>query len=494
MPSLTRKQSTAVGGAVGFLVVMEFGSGLLQGWFPPLLARIGTDFGIDAASLNWVSAIYLLMTVAFVPVIGKLGDLYGHKKFLLVTVCLVAVGSLIVAFAPSFTWLLIGRALQAPLGAFLPLEFAIVRSRDPKSAGRSIGKLVGALTLGAALGAMCSGILLAVFDSLTLVLLIPAVFMLLCIPVVLWLVPETTARSAGTVDWAGAMLLTAGLLATLLGLSNASAWGWGSVITWLCILGGIALLLIWIRVENRIQFPLVDLQVLTKTGIGLPLVAAALFGAQMFGSQTAASLFIMTDSSIYGYGLGLTSSVVGVLFLVLAMCTFAGSTQGDRIAGKIGARGTIAGGAALAALCYAAMIAFANDTALFLASMAICAFGNGLIMGVLPAIVVRKSPADSVAVASALYNTTRTASGSVSGALFALIMSSFLITINVSGTASTVSSHTSYLAVWAVCALLSAGVALIALRFKDADISAEDPETADEPQTEIAIATSGDNS
>lgn len=49
---------------------------------------------------------------------------------LLITECLVADGSLLVAFAPCLTWLLVGRALQAPLSAFLPLEFAIVRSRE----------------------------------------------------------------------------------------------------------------------------------------------------------------------------------------------------------------------------------------------------------------------------------------------------------------------------------------------------------------------------
>ena len=176
--NLDGAKATAAGGAVGFLIVMEFGSGLLQGWFPPLLAQIGTEFSVDDAALNWVSVVYLLMTVAFVPVIGKLGDLYGHKRLLLVTVTLVAAGSIIVAFAPSFSVLLLGRALQAPLGAFLPLEFAIVRSRSGETAGRSIAKLVGALTVGGAIGAMVSGILLAMIDNLTVVLLVPAVFIL----------------------------------------------------------------------------------------------------------------------------------------------------------------------------------------------------------------------------------------------------------------------------------------------------------------------------
>lgn len=467
MSSSPRTTKAVAGGAVGFLVVMEFGSGLLQGWFPPLLARIGSDFGVDAAALNWVMVIYLLMTVAFVPIIGKLGDLYGHKKMLLITVCMVAAGSLLVAFAPSFTWLLVGRALQAPLGAFLPLEFAIVRSRDEESAGRSIGKLVGALTLGGALGAMFSGVLLSALDDLTLVLLAPALFMVLCIPVVAWLVPESSTRTAGSIDWAGAVMLTAGLLATLLGISNAASWGWDSAATWGSIIGGVVLLAIWVRVEGRVAYPLIDLRVLTSTGIGLPILAAAFFGAQMFGSQTAGSLFIMTDPSTYGFGLGLGSSAIGVLFLVLALMTFIGSTQADRLGSKIGARTAIFSGAVLSALSFGGMILLASSAMAFMVSMAIGAFGNGVILGLLPAIVVRRSPSDSVAIASALYNTTRTAAGSVSGAVFALVMSSALVTVTVNSAPSTVSAGSTYMAVWVICAVLSLCVALLALRFRD---------------------------
>lgn len=456
----------AAGGAVGFLVVMEFGSGLLQGWFPPLLVRIGTDFGVDAAALNWVNVIYLLMTVAFVPLIGKLGDLFGHKRMLLLTVSMVALGSLVVAFAPNFGVLLVGRALQAPLAAFLPLEFAIVRSRNEATAGRSIGKLVGALTLGGALGAMCSGLLLSAIDNLTLVLLVPAIFMALCIPVVAWLVPETTTRSTGTIDWAGAALLTLGLLLALMGIANANAWGWTSLQTIGSILLGLALLVVWVRVERKVKHPLVDIDVLTKTGIGLPILAAAMFGAQMFGSQTAGSLFIMTNPATHGFGLGLTTSNVGILFLVLALASFVGATQGDRVAGFLGANRTVIAGAVLAAASYGGMIAFSGSMIPFMLAMFLGGLGNGLILGVLPAIVVKKSPSDAVAIASAMYNTSRSAAGSVAGAVFALLMSMSLVSVEVNGKTTMASAQSTYVTVWAICAGLSLAVALLALRFR----------------------------
>ncbi|MET0781812.1 MAG: MFS transporter, partial [Microbacterium sp.] len=232
---------TALRGVVGFLVVMELGSGMLQGWYPVLLAAIGSEFGVGAAQLNWVSAAYMLATVVCVPILAKLGDRYGHKRLLMISAALVAVGSIVVAIAPNFGVFLLGRALQAPLAAFLPLEFAIVRNRDEKNAGRSIGKLVGALTFGAAIGALGSGLLFGAIGDLRAVLWMPAIFMIICVPVVAFLVPESTIRATGRTDWLGASLLGVGLLAALGGISNAAAWGWTNPLTWLVILSGVAL-------------------------------------------------------------------------------------------------------------------------------------------------------------------------------------------------------------------------------------------------------------
>lgn len=150
--STTRGATGRRRGAVGFLVVMELSSGVLQGWFTPLLEAIGTRWHVDTAQLNWVTDMYMLMTVVFVPIIGRLGDAYGHKRMLAITAVAVTAGSVVVAIAPSYELFLLGRALQAPLAAFLPLEFAIVRERQPEKAGRSIGLLISALTFGAAVG------------------------------------------------------------------------------------------------------------------------------------------------------------------------------------------------------------------------------------------------------------------------------------------------------------------------------------------------------
>lgn len=450
-------------GVVGFLIVMELASGLLQGWFIPLIEVIGTRWQVDTSQLNWVTAMYMLMTVVFVPIIGKLGDAYGHKRMLAITAAMVAVGSIVVAIAPSFGVFLLGRALQAPLAAFLPLEFAIVRERQPDQAGRSIGKLIAALTLGAALGGVFSGILYGVVQDLSITLWVPVIFMALCVPVVILLVPETTTRSAGRIDWAGAAFLGLGLLLFLGGVSNGAVVGWTSPVIVGSILGGLTLLGAWYASAKRVAQPLIDLSALSAGGIGLPILMAALFGAQMYGSSTASTFYYLVDPKVYGYGLGFTAAVAGVVLLLPTLFMVVSSFLGDRIARRMGAAQTITVGAVLVTISYCVMLAANGNATVFIAAAAISGIGNGLVVSVLPAVVVKRAPADSVGISSALYNTARTAAGAVAGAVFALIMSLFATSMVVNGTPVGVSSITSFHAVWAAGAALAAVLAILGI-------------------------------
>ncbi|GAA1979391.1 MFS transporter [Microbacterium pumilum] len=452
---------------VGFLVVMEFGSGMLQGWYPPLLGAIGTEFGVSPAELNWVVAAYLLASVVFVPTIGKLGDRYGHKRLLTITAATVALGSITVATAPTFGLLLVGRVLEAPLTATLALEFAIVRDRDEKSAGRSIGKLVSALTLGAAFGGLGSGLAFGVFNALRPTLWVPAVFLLLCVPIVWFLVPESNVRTEGRIDWIGAGLLSLGLVSVLTGIANAATWGWTNPVTWALVAVGAAVLVVWVLAERRISHPLVDIGVLVQRGIGLPLVIAFIFGAQLFGSQTASSVYMLSDPDVMGFGLGVTPAAVGTFVLAQAGAAFVSALNGFRLAGRIGSRSTVAVGGVLVAASYVMLILAPASLVGFYAAWAVRGLGNGLVISVLPAIIVKRAPADSVGIASALYTTSRTAAGAVAGAVFALVMSSFLMTVGTGAGATTTTSFTGYLAVWGICAGLGLVVAILALVIRE---------------------------
>lgn len=216
--------SLSAGPIVGFLLVIEFASGLTQGWLSSLLPSILQRFDTIAANLNWVNAVFLLSSAVCVPLMSKLGDLFGHRRMLAVAVVLVAVGSVLVAVAPTFGVLLLGRAVQGPLLAFLSLEFAIVRERAGQRAGRAVGLLVGSLALGGSAGLLLAG-QTRQHLSLSTTLWIPAVLMIVMVPVAALLIPETIRRTTGRIDWAGAGLLSVGLVLLLAAVGNGNAWG-----------------------------------------------------------------------------------------------------------------------------------------------------------------------------------------------------------------------------------------------------------------------------
>jgi MFS family permease len=446
----TAQKSTTAAGTVGFLVVMELGSGMLQGWLNPLFSSIGEHHGVSAASLNWVSAAYLLATVLVVPLLSKLGDIHGHKRILMVATAIVAAASVLVAFAPNYELFLLGRAIQAPLAVFLPLEFAVVHQRDSEHSGRSIGRLVAALTLGATVGGLLSGFVLDATGSLPLTLLMPAIFMALCIPGIAFFVKESPLRSKGRVDYLGAVLLGGGLVALLGGASNLTTWP--PLATAGAMLLGAALLAAWVISARRIEHPLVNLNMLLRGGIGLPIVVAFLYGAQLFGAQAPIAVYLRSDPAALGFGFGAAASVAGTMLSVMALAMFLGASVGDRISRAIGGPRSVALGGGLSAAAYVGMILAPGTLVTFTIWLVVVGLGSGLVSGVLPTLVVQRAAADSVGIASGLYNTARTAAGGVAGALFALIMAALTTPTAAGARAAT---ELSFHAVWWICAGLS---------------------------------------
>ncbi|MER7684891.1 MFS transporter [Streptomyces sp. NPDC097610] len=447
---------------VGFLAVTELASGITQGWISPLLPSFIERYGLTSADANWIAASALLSTVVCVPLLSKLGDVYGHKRMLVVAVSMVALGSVVVALAPSFALLLVGRVLQGAITAFLPLEFAIVRERAGERTGRAIGLLVGSLTVGGSLGLLLAGIARQHL-SLTATLWLPAIMMLVVIPLLLWLVPETTVRRPGGIDWPGALLLGTGLLLFLGAVGNGTRWGWLDPRTLIGVLSGAALLVVWVRFESRAPHPLVSLNVIRRGGQGLPLLTAFVFGAHFFGSSAPNAVFLGTDPAATGFGMGLSGTALGSALLVLGVAMFLGTVVAAWASERIGNTGTLVIGTLISAASFLATAAFHHHLAAFLVWQAGLGLGGGLVAATLPTIVVARAPKDSVGIVSGLYNTARSAAGSVAGAVFAAVMSALVMPLPQSGGTTVVAAESAYVTVWSICAGLALLVAILAV-------------------------------
>ncbi|WP_298862802.1 MFS transporter, partial [uncultured Microbacterium sp.] len=203
----------ALAAVVGFLAFVEFTSGVLQGYYTPMLTDIARHLGIHDADVNWLEGAQLMLSALVVPAFAKLGDMIGHKRMLLVSTALTAAAALVLPFTDSFVVFLIGWALMGFYVVWLPLEIALIWSRSRSMEGRSVitaraaGMLVAALETGAILGALAGGALIDVLP-LWVVLLIPALLIIVCFFVILFGVRESPELTGGQLDTVGIVLIS----------------------------------------------------------------------------------------------------------------------------------------------------------------------------------------------------------------------------------------------------------------------------------------------
>ena len=463
-------------GVVGVLAVVEFASGVLQGYYVPQLTDIARSLGIADADVNWLEGGQLAVSVVAVPILAKLGDLVGHRRVLLGALAVTAIASLGLAFATaSFPLFLALWAVQGAYTVWLPLEIALIahRSRDrpdPQATTRAgAGVVVAALEAGAIAGALAGGSAQGLLGSLRAALLLPGVLVLIAFLAVLLGVrklPDSTAGTPlhgtggserGTLDVRGAVLLGTAL-AVLTGALSLLRLQPGSGIGWVVLVAGLALVAVFVFAERRIADPLVDMRVLARPAVWPVQLAALLFGVSVLGAQGPLSTFVRTDPAAVGYGLGLSSSLLSVVIGAYVLALLIGALLLGPVSRRAGTRTTLVAGSAIVAVGYLALLPFHGSLGEVLVAMAVAGLGSGTLVAALPAAAAAVAPAGRTAVATGLTNTGKSLGGAFASCGFAIALAAG------APAGGTAGSYAGYLTVWAVCggtALVGALVLLV---------------------------------
>lgn len=445
-----------VGGIVGALVVVEFTSGVLQGYYTPLFTDVARHLDINDADINWFEAAQLLLSAIVVPFMARLGDMFGHRKILIFSLAVTLAASVGVAFAPSFPMFVAAWALQGFYAVWLPMNISIIflRARSqPNSAAltrKGAGIIVVALQAGAIAGALAGGQLGTMFaDKLWLTLSVPAALVAIALAVVIFAVPDPGVRAGGTVDSRGTVLLTLALLAITGGLSLVRLNG---VTPWVfaMVLVGIALLWAFVRVEQRSADPLIDIAMFKRPELWPVFLTSALFGVSVLGAQGPLSTFARTDPGEVGYGLGATSATASYLIGGYVMSLLVGAGLFARVSRSLTPRRVLIGASSLVAIGYFALIPFHDNFQQVLGCMIVAGVGSGALVAALPAAAAAAAPAHQTGVATGLTNTTKVIGGSFASSAFAVALAGGAV-VTTSGAASTAGSLTGYVAVWAIC-------------------------------------------
>ena len=438
---------------IGWLFCVELTSGILQGYYVPLISDIVKHLGIHDADYNWFDAAQLLASAIVVPVLAKLGDMYGHKRVLLAATAATAGATWWLAFADSFPTYLIAFALQCFYVVWLPLEVALIfeRGRRTDSAvaqtRKAAGFLVVALEAGAIAGALLSGILFSATGSLPATLALPAVCVTLVFFAVLFGVPESEPLPGRRLDGAGFGVLAAALLLVTGGLTLMRAQGPGSGWVWLLIVLGLAAFVPFGLIELRSADPAIDLRVMRKPAMWPVIATAGLIGISLLGAQAPLSTFAGT-APVNGYGLGLGASGRSLLIGVYLISMIVGALLFPLVSNWTSPRWALILGAALVGVGYLLFLPFHAQTLQVLVNMLIAGLGSGALVGALPAAAAAAAPRGQTGAATGATNTTKTIGGSIASAVFGVV----LLTGASETVTSTAASLTGYLAVWGICA------------------------------------------
>lgn len=451
---------------VGFLFVVEIVSGLLQGFYVPLISDLVTYLNIHDADFNWFEAAQLLLSALVVPVLAKLGDMYGHKRILLISTALTAAASWWLAFADTFVTFLVAWALQGFYVVWLPLEVALIFDRGRRTGTaasqtrRAAAFLVVALELGAIIGALGGpNVFAALGSSVPATLAVPAIAVSLVFFVILFGVPESEPVPGRSLDVAGFAMLTAGLLLitsglTFLRINGPSAW-W----VWLMIVAGVAVFIPFGRFELSRPDPAIDIRVLRSPSMWPVQLTAGLIGISVLGAQAPLSTYAGTDPAI-GYGLGLDATSRGYLIGLYVIMMVPGALLFPVVSRWLTPRITLIIATFLVGIGYGLFLPMHLVTWQVFVNMAIAAVGTGALVAALPSAAAAAAPRGQTGIAAGLTNTTKTIGGSFASAVFGVVLLS-----GVTAAMGTAASLTGYMIVWSICggAGLVAAVALFAV-------------------------------
>ncbi|WLW50570.1 MFS transporter [Streptomyces sp. YU58] len=408
--------------------VLATGAGvfaMLQSLIAPALPTVQHALHTSQSTATWVMTAYLLSASIFTPILGRVGDLIGKKRTLVVVLVTVAVGCLLAALAPSIGVLIVARVVQGVGGALLPLSFGIIRDEFAASeVSGSISNLSAVIAAGGGVGMVAAGPIVTALDFRWLFWIPVAVVVVVTLIAVRY-VPESTNRAQGQVNWLGAVLLSAWLVAMLLPLSQAGVWGWGSARVLGLFAVAVVLFALWLYAEARSRTPLIDLRVMRLPAVWTTNTAAFLFGAGMYAIWSFLPGFVQTPSSA-GYGFGASVTAAGLLMLPMLVAMFLSGVLTGRLEPVLGAKTLLTAGAALGALA-CGFLALWHDEQWQIALVAgLFGLGIGLAFSSMANLIVGSVPADQTGAATGMNANIRTIGGSIGAAVTSVLVTSRL--------------------------------------------------------------------
>ena len=398
---------------------------LLQSLVVPALPEFQQSLHASESAVGWMLTAFLLSASITTPIIGRLGDMYGKDRLLMIVLVTLGVGTLISAVASSLSLLLLGRVIQGVGAGVFPLAFSIVRDELPhERVPGALGLVSSLLGVGAGAGVVLAGIITQHLSYhwlfwFPLGLIAATTFLT-------WrYIPESPVKTPAEINYRAAALMTAGMSALLLGITETSTWGWGSPKTLGLLAAGVVIVLAWIREELRSREPLVDMRMMAIRGVWTTNLVAFLIGVGLYSAFILLPEYVQEPAST-GYGFGASVTVAGLYLLPSTIAIIVLGQMAGILERRIGSRGSLIWGAVFALACYVLLVTARSQPIDIFVAATLLGIGIGLSFSAMANLIVENVPQEQTGVATGMNAVTRTLGGAFGGQVAATLLASNL--------------------------------------------------------------------
>ncbi|MBO2453749.1 MFS transporter [Actinomadura barringtoniae] len=427
-PSMTAHPASPPGaerrGGGAMIAVLAFSGivvAVMQTLLVPIVAQLPGLLSTSAANATWVMTATLLAGAVATPIMGRLGDLFGKRRMMLVSLALMVVGSLVAAVSSELGPVVVGRALQGFAMGAIPLGISIMRDElPPQKLGSAMGLMSSSIGIGGALGLPGAAFVAQHADWHALFYSSAALGVVSMLLTVL-LVPESGVRAKGRFDILGALGLSAALVAFLLPITKGDQWGWGSPTTLGFFGAAAALFLLWGVLELRIKSPLVDLRTTVRRQVLLTNIASIMVGVSFYAMSLVLPQ-VMELPKATGYGLGQSLVVAGLVMAPMGIAMMLVSPLSARLQAARGPKTALMLGLAIIAVGYGTGLGMLGSLWQIGITVTVIGAGIGFAYSSLPALIIGAVPPSETGAANGLNALMRSIGTSVSSAVVGMVL------------------------------------------------------------------------
>jgi MFS family permease len=387
----------------------------------PLLPSISSHLHVPLSEAQWSLTVTLLVGTVSSPIMGRLGDGRRRRETMIAGLAAVTLGGVVAALAPSLALLVVGRALQGVGLGLVPLTMAAARDHLPRDRVHpTIALLSVAVAAGVGVGYPISG-LIADGLGLSAAFWFGAVVSAVALLCVVAVVPSSSDRSAAKLDIPGVALLSTGLIALILAITEGSSWGWLSPAVLGLLVAAAAALVAWVFQQLRASAPLVQLRLLRHPAVLTGDGCAIVLGVAMYMYMSGVTEFVQAPRG-GGYGFSASVVVAGLCLVPLSVASFAASRALPWFTALVGPRALLPLGSVTVALAGVFFALFRTSLWQAFVTMAILGIGVGLTSAAIPGLIIRAVPESETGSVMGFYQVVRYLGFSLGSALTASIL------------------------------------------------------------------------